>query len=109
MVRTCPRIFSMKSAFPCLSQYPSGSNPSALALEVSIRHIRLLHDEDDAHRVWTTVVRGRDEGCVLLERVLEVVEHLAVTRRLHDIRERGSAIAEDICDDDHVVIAFILV
>src|SRR5204863_4418982 len=78
-------------------------------LEISLRHRNLLYDEDDAHGFGAAVVRGRDEGCVLAKCVLKFVQHTTVARRLNNVCERCTAIAEDIRDNDHVVIAFMIV
>ena len=52
-------------------------------LKTSIAHINLLHRENHAHCVGTTIERGRYKGSALSQGNFEVSEHLPIAWRLH--------------------------
>ena len=53
-------------------------------LEITIAYVDLLYREHHSHGVRTAIQRGWHEGGILSQSTLEIVEQLAIARRLHD-------------------------
>ena len=55
---------------------------------VTISHVNSLDGKHHAHRFGPAIEFRRNKGGILPERFLKICQHPAITRRLHNVRQR---------------------
>jgi hypothetical protein len=81
------------------------SHAEVKELKLAFPDINFLKHENDSHCRRPLVVSGRDKGRILPKRILKLREELLVSRGLYNVFYRCSTISEHVGNDDHIVIA----